>query len=38
MSFFEINDVVVIDVDKENRDWGYNPAPDGTRGIQPGGC
>jgi len=27
----EVGDVVVLDVCKENRDWGYNPGPDGTR-------
>lgn len=33
MSFFEKNDCVVIDVLKDNRDAGYNPAPDGTIGT-----
>lgn len=27
----EIGDEVVITVEKENRDWGYNPCPDGTK-------
>lgn len=25
-----IGDIAVLNVDKENREWGYNPAPDGT--------
>lgn len=30
MSSLHIGDIVAIEVAKENREWGYNPAPDGT--------
>lgn len=29
----DIGDTVVLNVAKDNRDWGYNPGPDGQRGI-----
>lgn len=29
----QIGDEVVVTVSKENRDWGYNPCPDGTKGV-----
>lgn len=27
-----IGETVIVSVAKENREWGYNPAPDGTKG------
>lgn len=27
----ELNEKVVVNVCQENREWGYNPAPDGTK-------
>lgn len=29
----EIGDQIIVQVAKENREWGYNPAPDGTKGM-----
>lgn len=29
----DIGDIVALNVDKENREWGFNPGPDGQRGI-----
>jgi len=26
-----IGDEVIVTIPKENRDWGYNPCPDGTK-------
>ncbi len=31
MKILDIGDVLIVAVLKENREWGYNPAPDGTR-------
>jgi hypothetical protein len=33
MSTPNIGTVVVAKIGKENREWGYNPVPDGTRGV-----
>lgn len=33
MRFYEIGDEVTIEVSKESRSWGYNPASDGTKGT-----
>ncbi len=32
----QIGDVLIVAVVKENREWGYNPAPDGTRLVVTG--
>lgn len=32
----EVGDVLIVQVATENREWGYNPAPDGTRVIVTG--
>ncbi len=32
----EIGDVLIVAVAEENRQWGYNPAPDGTRVVVTG--
>lgn len=29
-TFFKIDDQVIVNIPSENREWGYNPCPDGT--------
>ena len=29
----QISDKVVVEIPQESRDWGYNPCPNGTKGV-----
>jgi hypothetical protein len=30
---FQVGDVVIITIPQENREWGYNPCPDGSKAL-----